>query len=130
MARGHKTGGRKAGTKNRRTVERERLAAQLAADTPPELVADAVHKLGKDVLASYMLTFDQMAQDAKRQGDHAAFRQYAALAVETAHKLAPYQSPTFRAVLLQAPPPSIERRRFKLTISQGPRPPWLAYDRD
>src|SRR5262245_54799721 len=114
---GERRGGRQRGTKNKRTLERERLAAQLLQDTPPELLESAASKLGKDILSFWANEFDRLAQYF-REGKHAdttLCRQYAEAACAIAARLAPFESPTYRAVLLQ-PAPSQENRRFTLRI--------------
>jgi hypothetical protein len=55
-------------------------------------------KLGREVLAQYMCTFDELAEHY-RKADETKFRQYAELAVACAKALAPYESPTFRAIV-------------------------------
>lgn len=98
--------GRARGTKNRATIEKERIAAEIAART----VADARvagRKLGKDILDDFANLFYSMAAkfQANLPNDEDKFLRYAGLAVDCAHKLAPFQSPTFRAVAIVAPAP-------------------------
>lgn len=73
-------------------------------------------RLAKDVLEEFMFLFGGMAAyyqplppgqpiPVDRKPDEAAFERWARLTVETAHKLAPFQSPTFKAVLVQSGPP-------------------------
>ena len=59
-------------------------------------------KLGREVLAQYMCTFDELAEQY-RKTDEPKFRQYADLAVACAKALAPYQSPTYRAIVVTSP---------------------------
>jgi hypothetical protein len=61
-------------------------------------------KLGKEYLAKYAGLFDEMADERRLAGDVAGFERWARLACATATDLAPYQSPTYRAVVI-APPP-------------------------
>jgi hypothetical protein len=61
-------------------------------------------KLGKELLAKYAELFDEMADDRRLAGDVAGFERWARLCCATAKDLAPYQSPTYRAVVV-APPP-------------------------
>jgi hypothetical protein len=61
-------------------------------------------KLGKEILAKYAARFDELADARHLAGDAAGFERWARLACATAKDLAPYQSPTFRAVVI-APPP-------------------------
>lgn len=63
---------------------------------------------------------------SNRKPNPVQFEKWARLAVETATKLAPYQSPTFKAIMI-APPPdpgsNDKRRQFTLTIFEGGKPP-------
>jgi len=89
--------GRRAGGKNRATIERELLAKQAIAD------AKASRKpLAKEVLADYMHGFTADAARCKKRGDLKRFREWAALAVECARALAPFESPRFSAVVIGA----------------------------
>src|SRR5262249_54692354 len=110
---GERRGGRQKGTPNRRTVEACLLAERL--ETAPAGVAEgATAMLGKEVLAKYMIVFDQLA--AKHADDPVLFQRYSAAAVECAKALAPYQSPTYRCIALPPPPPQQGPRRFTLKI--------------
>jgi hypothetical protein len=60
--------------------------------------------LAKEILAKYAARFDEMADARHLAGDVAGFERWARLACATAKDLAPYQSPTYRAVVI-APPP-------------------------
>jgi hypothetical protein len=60
--------------------------------------------LAKEILAKYAARFDEMADARHVAGDVAGFERWARLACATAKDLAPYQSPTYRAVVI-APPP-------------------------
>jgi hypothetical protein len=115
---GERRGGRQEGTPNKATVQKQLVAAQIAERT----VADARtmgKKLAKEVLEDFMLHFADIAEqyrptppEAEHQNPHsdeARFNKYAAIAMECARSLAPYQSPTFKAVQI-APAP--ERGRF------------------
>lgn len=129
-------GGRPKGKKNRGTIEKERLAAEIAAKTVMDARA-AGKKLAKEVLEEFMFLFAGMAATyqplppgtiapAGRQPDDAKFNEYAKLAVHCAQKLAPYQSPTFQAIMVAPAPDSSQpdqRKRFSLTIFDGSRPP-------
>ena len=125
MAIGKKTGGRKAGTPNKKTaafreeqrkreLAAERIAAaagQPGAGTAIAKALDAQHVWAKDELAevipkirSIVDHFGKVPMDAvagKGQAtkeDWDALRTWLQLFIDTNHKLAPYQSPTFRAV--------------------------------
>src|SRR5690349_15551098 len=96
---GERRGGRTKGTPNRATVERAAIAARIADEANMR-----GQKLGKELLAKYAGLFDEMADDRRLAGDVAGFERWARLCCATAKDLAPYQSPTFRAVMV-APQP-------------------------
>lgn len=135
--------GRPPGGKNKATIARDLIAAEIAAKT----VADARvqnRKLAKEVLEEFMHLFAGLAArhqplprgitntDPKRDPDEGLFDRYAVLAVDCARKLAPYQSPTFQAIMI-APPPDVgqpeQRKRFTLTIFEPSGPPALEHRR-
>lgn len=123
--------GRPKNSRNKATIERERVAAEIAQKT----VADARvagKKLGKEVLDEFMHLFAGMAaayQPAPpgmeiapspgRRPDEAKFEKYALLAIGCARDLARYQSPTFQAIQIAPPPPPPGARRFTLTIFEN-----------
>lgn len=122
---------RPTGSKNKAVIERERVAAEIAART----VADARttgKKLAKEVLEEFMHAFAAVASrnqpTSAQEVPNDTFEKYAILAVDCATRLAKYQSPTFQSVTI-APPPdpaaNETRRRFTLTIFDGPPPPQL-----
>ena len=82
---GERRGGRQKGTPNRKTVERQ-LITERMLEHPPAGIESG--KLGREVLAQYMNTFDELAEQY-RKADEAKFRQYAELAVACAKALAP-----------------------------------------
>ena len=96
---GERRGGRQKGTPNRKTIERQ-LITERMLEHPSAGVESG--KLGREVLAQYMNTFDELAEQY-RKADEAKFRQYAELAVACAKALAPYQSPTYRAIVMTSP---------------------------
>lgn len=108
---GKKHGGRIKGTKNKATVERERVAAEIARKT----VVDARvtgKKLGKDTLEDFMLVFAGMAAYHQPAPPNAPqnpnenrqmFLEEARLAIQCAKDLAQYQSPTFKAIAVTVP---------------------------
>ena len=109
--------GRTAGTPNKVTVE----AAELARISNEQAQARGV-KLGKDMLEDYMMKFHDVAATYQgriakalrtkknpRAADVAAFKDWGGLVVSTAKELAKYQSPTFRAIAVVAPPPGSEK---------------------
>src|SRR5439155_3654458 len=96
---GERRGGRQRGTLNRKTLERQQIAAQLAANVPAHMVEGAAGALAKDVLRFWMNEFDRLARHHRRR-DAAKSKSYADAAIACAAKLAPFESPTFRAVVL------------------------------
>ena len=96
---GERRGGRQKGTPNRKTVERQLIAERMLQHPPAGIESG---KLGREVLAQYMNTFDELAEQY-RKADEAKFRQYAELAVACAKALAPYESPTYRAIVVSSP---------------------------
>lgn len=96
---GERRGGRRKGTPNRKTVERQLITERMLQHPPAGIESG---KLGREVLAQYMCTFDELAEQY-RKTDEFKFRQYAELAVACAKALAPYQSPTYRAIVVSSP---------------------------
>jgi hypothetical protein len=91
--------------------------------------------LGKDALSTFLGIFMSRAshynsrgtepdpddpkkvRDKNPNANEAKFEKWARLAVDTAKAVAPYQSPTFRAIMMAPPPPeNAPKRRFTLTI--------------
>jgi|SRR5882672_88662 len=105
---GERRGGRKKGVHNKTSVERaaEVVANAKATNTP----------LAKDILERFMLVFaGQAAVHQPRPdglggmlGNSKEFERWARLSVDCAGKLAPYQSPTFRAVMVTTPGSGLE----------------------
>jgi hypothetical protein len=109
--KGERRGGRQKGSKNKRNVEREHRMLQEAVrreggDMPP---------LAKDIVEEFMQTALRYAryyaleekdldlsaspnEQIKRDWKRNQFKGWARLAVTWATDLAPYQSPTFRAI--------------------------------
>jgi hypothetical protein len=129
--KGVRYGGRAKGVPNKKTVEREereRIAREAAANAvAAEAAAEVLERKGtpdtkraKKVLENFMELFAGMAavyqplapgqrlEDlppaiaAGRQPDEAKFDKYATLAVETAHKVAPFQDPRYSAMVIGA----------------------------
>jgi hypothetical protein len=96
---GERRGGRTKGTPNRATVERSAIAARITAEANMR-----GQPLAKEILAKYAARFDKMADARHLAGDVAGFERWARLACATAKDLAPYQSPTYRAVVITPPP--------------------------
>lgn len=106
--------GRPKGSKSVTTIERERVAAEIAAKTMMETKRPG-RKLGKTVLDDFMHLFGNLASHfqvtyddimrgrsdpdtAKREAmeyREAQFIRYTELAIQCARYLAPYQSPTY-----------------------------------
>jgi hypothetical protein len=102
--------GRQRGVPNRRTVEAalEAERAVTAART-----SQGIKKLGKEILDDFanlfagMAAYYQPAPDgmpARPNQNENKFDKYAVLAVKTAEKLAEFQSPKFRALMITPPP--------------------------
>lgn len=137
---GERRGGRKPGTRNRKTLEQLKLQAANASRVV-EIAARDNRKLAKDVLEEFMLLFAGMAAVSQplppgavatpgRIPHDEKFEKYATLAVDCAKALAKYQSPTFRAIVIAPPPPTgptEQRKRFTLTIFDGERPSGVAH---
>ena len=103
---GERRGGRQAGTPNRQTVEKLEQARLHV-----ENARGAGKKLGKEILEDFMHLFAGMAAtyqplpagvvDERRSPDEDKFLVYAKLAVQTAKDLADFQSPKFKAIMVQ-----------------------------
>ena len=127
---GERRGGRVKGTPNRATIEKAKIAEQVMARA--EMRGE---QLAKEVLNDFMQLFAGMAATHQpipegqsiplgRRPDETKFEKWARLAVQCAKDLAPYQSPTFRAIVVAPAPDSnqVERRKvFQLTIFENQR---------
>ena len=116
---GERRGGRQKGTKNKRTVEAELLAKRVLDNAPAGAIQHA--RLGKETLEKFMMLFEELAQQYRpipksRHSDEARFAKYRPPLSATAKALAPYQSPTFRAIVVSPPPPPEVTKRFTLRI--------------
>lgn len=111
-------GGRRVGSgapkgPRKATLKRIEDAATIAATEMAQAEVNG-KKLAKDVLEDFMLLFAGMAAfyqptapNAPQQnvnGSETKFLQYGELAITAAKALAPYQSPTFRAVAVSLTP--------------------------
>jgi hypothetical protein len=114
--------GRKPGIPNRATIERALIAERVMARATME-----AKPLGKETLDMFMTEFAALAehyrpalpgQPANPNEDEERYLKFARLAVDAASRLTPYQSPTFRAVVLAPAPESneIKPRLFTLRI--------------
>jgi hypothetical protein len=97
MARGKKTGGRRPGSRNKATIERALRAERAAADIPLN-----GRRLATEQLDAYMQIFADTAAHFREAGDLDQFREWAALAIEAAKALAPFQSPRYSTVAVAA----------------------------
>jgi hypothetical protein len=107
--------------------------ARMTAETYSQIRREG-KALAKDSLALFLEIFMGRAahyQPRPRQDDRAEqnphaneelFEKWARLSVECAKYLAPYQSPTFRAIVVTPPPPpqqANETRRFTLAVFES-----------
>jgi hypothetical protein len=97
MARGKKTGGRRAGTPNKATLEKALIAERAVAE-----VKAAGRKLATEMLDAYMHIFAETATRFRALGDLDKFALWAGHSVECAKALAPFQSPRLSAVAVGA----------------------------
>lgn len=120
---GERRGGRAKGVPNKKTVERQIIkAVEAGAPNAPAGIA-------KHVLEEFMMIFRGMAANVQQRiivdpskipEDKRAeylreyranvdeFERWAKLAVHTAHWVAPYQSPTFKAIIMDGGPPVLD----------------------
>jgi hypothetical protein len=135
MAAGKKTGGRQKGSLNKTTherLERARIVEQVAAEIgAPASVTSVVlhkamegHKLAKDelveivpiikgVVAHYQrasTVVDKKTGKLRIKGDLSDFKEWLRLFVDTCFKLADFQSPKFRAIVVAAAPNDQQRQ--------------------
>lgn len=125
--KGEHRGGRKPGVPNRATIERQerqRLEEQAKRAEQSLSIAERAHiKLAKDVLEDYMMAFGSIAavyqnrvaaqmgvRQEPKPDDLAGFEKWGGLTVTTARALADFQSPKFRALAVNIPPPEPVRR--------------------
>jgi len=103
---GERRGGRRKGSRNKATIERELLAQRMLQHAPAGAMQNA--RLGKEVLEQYMVMFDTLAQHYRPipespHSDEVKFTKYATATCDCAKALAPYQSPTYRASVVEQP---------------------------
>lgn len=140
---GERRGGRAKGTPNRKRTERELIEKSLKSNIKSaedleraKIAAMAVQaarreggaKLAKDKIEDYMATLEGMAgfyqprppgQEANKNENFDRFLSCLDLAVYCAVKLAEFQTPKLRAVMVAAPPPKASGEkvtRFTLGI--------------
>jgi hypothetical protein len=98
--------GRKKGSRNKRDIGLAERMVEAVVEAGAASTASTVpltpqgKKLARDVLEDFMLRFADMASKEANPGK---FERYARFAVHCAQSLAPYQSPTFKAVTLIPP---------------------------
>lgn len=110
--KGVRDGGRSAGTPNKATTERVEQARVAVEQAKGRGV-----KLGKEMLEDYMMAFHAVAAVFQNKiatslqqsqppaaADLAGFQEWGGLVVSTAKSLADFQSPRFRAIMVQAAP--------------------------
>jgi hypothetical protein len=121
MARGTKTGGRKAGTPNKLTVERQREAARVLGRAKVTARPLAKDRLGEllDVALGAMQQFQPITKEMverahaigntkvkERKGEWRGFGSWWDRAVFAAKELAKYESPQLKAIaMVQTPEP-------------------------
>lgn len=107
--------GRKPGSKNKKTIEREKMEAEKAAAAlaAVDLKRHRGQRLAVEVLEDMMTLFYGLVARhqpwPKEQGknpheDIRLFKEYSKLATTTAAELAQYQQPKFRAVMVAMSP--------------------------
>jgi hypothetical protein len=117
---GERRGGRRQGSRSKATIERELLAQRMLQHAPVGAIQNA--RLGKETLEKFMTLFDDLAEHYRPmpenpRADESKFTKYATAACDCARALAPYQSPTYRAIVVSSPPPEQQKvKRFTLTI--------------
>jgi hypothetical protein len=108
MAKGKKTGGRKAGTPNKGfRAELDEVKACLPAVIPPKPLVDGDERDAAAQADDIMQHAGQMArafraligkEDAPQQATVDAYLQWANVVLRTAALLLPYQRPTYRSI--------------------------------
>lgn len=117
---GERRGGRAKGVPNKKTREQrelQRIAAEQARDEVRKSHKPG-KKLGKDLIEDYMMAFHGMAAmhqnniasalqggGSPAKADLDGFKEWGSMVVDAARRLAPFQSPTFKAIAVVAPPP-------------------------
>jgi hypothetical protein len=136
--------GRAKGSKNKATIERELLAADIAKrqmsrahEQGRELGVEALERYQKlfegaaailkpseEEIVSIKVIDDKTGMGAKAEHLLGLFREWLAEARDTAKMLAEFQSPKFRAIAI-APTPQVEegerKKVFTLTVFEGGR---------
>jgi hypothetical protein len=119
---GERRRGRRKGTPNKATIEKALIAARTVGEAKT-----SGKKLAQEVLEDLMHTFVSMAEhykptppEAEQQNPHAdesMFVQYAKHVIDCAKSLAPYQSPTFRAVVVApSPDPNQSKKIMRIRL--------------
>lgn len=107
IKKGQRPGGRKKGTPNRATVQKVEEARVAVEQSKGRGV-----KLGKEVLEDFMMQFASMAavhqpmdntvMPKGKTPNATKFLTFAKLTVDTAKALADFQSPKFKAIMVQS----------------------------
>lgn len=98
--------GRVRGTKNKATLERERLA--LAAMRSASNRKAMGQLMAREVLADAMMATWGMAEECWKNKDEARALQFTVVAADIAAKLAPYESPRLESVTIHKADPYSE----------------------
>jgi hypothetical protein len=122
MAKGKKTGGRKAGTPNKGfRAELDEVKACLPAVIPPKPLVDGDERDAAAQADDIMQHAGQMArafraligkEDAPQQATVDAYLQWANVVLRTAALLLPYQRPTYRSIEVRTDH-GIEKRKTR-----------------
>lgn len=88
--------GRTPGTKNKIVLERERLALEAMRSASKRKAMGAL--MAREILAWGMMRFYHYAEEAEKHQDEKRAKEYTALAVDAADKLAPYESPRLQSI--------------------------------
>lgn len=109
---GERRGGRVKGVPNRATTELALIAERAGVEVHAQ-----GRKLAKEILEDMMyfavgeaIRYQPLLAngDKNPKADEEKFERYLKLTSEVASKLAPYQSPTFRAVMVSSAGPSVD----------------------
>jgi hypothetical protein len=119
-------GGARRGAGRPRGPSKATLEKALIAERTVSEAKAAGKKLAKEVLEDFMLLFAGMAADFQigppgaapnLRADENKFWKFAEAAIDCAHKLAPYQSPTFRAVVVApGPDPNQSEKTMRIRL--------------
>lgn len=127
-APGEHRGGRTKEVPNKITLERAEQVINTARRRGHELAVHVMDTFMQHFAReAYRLMPEKLPDGTETNPDHdqEAFEKNAAIACRLAEKLAPFQSPTMRAIAVVAPPPPVNpedlTKRFTLSIFEGNR---------